>query len=100
MLCVFTDLAKADLEEIADYIACDNPKRAISFVEEIVGKCQNITIFPRSSRVQSEFSHNLRILTYKRYAICYTCDDEFVRIERIIAGERNIIDLLTKDVID
>jgi plasmid stabilization system protein ParE len=31
----FTDEAEADLEDIADYIAIDNPKRAVSFAEEL-----------------------------------------------------------------
>jgi len=34
----FTDEAEADLEEIADYIALDNPDRAVSFMEELRAK--------------------------------------------------------------
>jgi plasmid stabilization system protein ParE len=32
MQCAFTPLAKADLEAIGDYIARDNPRRALTFI--------------------------------------------------------------------
>jgi plasmid stabilization system protein ParE len=36
---VITDEAYADIERIGDYIARDNPRRAISFVQELVEHC-------------------------------------------------------------
>ena len=35
MRCIFSVLAESDLEEIGDYIARDNPERAVSFIQEI-----------------------------------------------------------------
>jgi len=35
MPCIFSPLAASDLEEIGDYIAQDNPHRALTFVREI-----------------------------------------------------------------
>jgi len=49
MNCFFSTLAEVDLEEIADYIARDNPQRALSFIHEIRERCQKIVIFSRSS---------------------------------------------------
>lgn len=36
---LFTPLAEQDLETIADYVAVDNPRRAITFVQEIRQQC-------------------------------------------------------------
>lgn len=35
MRLLFAPLAEQDLESIADYIAADNPRRAVSFIEEL-----------------------------------------------------------------
>ena len=35
-----TPLAEQDLEEIGDYIAQDNPKRAVSFIMELHEQCR------------------------------------------------------------
>ena len=32
---LFTPLAETDLEDIGDYVAQDNPARALSFIQEI-----------------------------------------------------------------
>jgi toxin ParE1/3/4 len=37
-----TPQAEIDLEEIGDYIALDNPKRAVSFIREIRQHCERI----------------------------------------------------------
>jgi toxin ParE1/3/4 len=46
MQVVFTVQAEQDLEEISDYIAIDNPSRAISFVREIREHCAKISSSP------------------------------------------------------
>jgi hypothetical protein len=42
MRCIFTEEAGKDLETIADYIALDNPARAVSFIQEIRARCSRI----------------------------------------------------------
>ncbi len=44
----FTPIAEADLEDIAYYIALDNPMRAATFVEEIIAHCRRIAARPRA----------------------------------------------------
>ena len=39
MIVVITDEADADLEHIGDYIAAHNPRRAETFVQELVDRC-------------------------------------------------------------
>jgi toxin ParE1/3/4 len=43
MLLSITPLAAQDLEEIGDYIAQDNPSRAVEFVTELHAHCEIIT---------------------------------------------------------
>lgn len=50
MIVVITDEAENDLEQIGDFIAQDNPRRAISFVKELVDRCHRLTEMPRGSR--------------------------------------------------
>jgi len=46
MQVVFSLQAEIDLEEIADYIAADNPARAVSFIGEIREQCVRIAAAP------------------------------------------------------
>ena len=42
MRLIFAPLATADLEEIGDFIALDNPHRALSFIRELRAQCRKI----------------------------------------------------------
>lgn len=44
----FTPLAEADLESIGDYIAQDNPRRALSFLAELRAQCSKIANAPQA----------------------------------------------------
>jgi toxin ParE1/3/4 len=42
----FTSQAEIDLDEVGDYIALDNPTRAVSFIREIRQHCAKIADGP------------------------------------------------------
>lgn len=90
MQCVFSPLAEQDLEEIGDYIARDNPDRALSFIREIRGQCAKITHNPRAAPLRPELGTGIRMVSFWRYLIFYTFDSDLIRIERILHGARNI----------
>lgn len=94
MQCLFSPLAEADLEEIGDYIARDNPARAITFIQEIRELCHNITAVPEGYPLRPELGENIRMVPFRRYLIFYTAGIESVRIERILHGARDISNLL------
>lgn len=48
MKLVFSPKAAEDLEEIGDYIARDNPTRALSFVAEIEARCRKLLVAPEA----------------------------------------------------
>jgi toxin ParE1/3/4 len=93
MRCVFSGLATADLEEIGDYIARDNPNRAISFIREIRERCEKIASFPDAAQLHPEYGEGVRMIPVGRYLIFYTVRSDQVRIERILSGWRNLGDV-------
>ncbi|MCX7097612.1 MAG: type II toxin-antitoxin system RelE/ParE family toxin [Methylococcales bacterium] len=88
MNCFFSTAAEFDLEEIADYIARDNPRRALSFIAEIRERCQKIVIFPEAAPLHEEFGTGIRLIPFGRYLIFYTVHPDTVRIERILSAFR------------
>ena len=53
-----TSAAEADLEEIADYIARDNPVRAMTFVRELYERCFDIADLPEAWPVVPRYEHH------------------------------------------
>ncbi len=88
MRCIFSSFAELDLEEIADYIARDNPRRALSYIGEIRERCQNIALFPEAAVLRDEFGEGIRVVPFGRYLIFYKVQLGAVRIERILSGSR------------
>jgi toxin ParE1/3/4 len=87
---VFSPAAECDLEEIGDYIAADNPHRAISFIREIREHCHLIASAPKAAPLWPELGDNVRMAPHGRYLILYTLDDDFLRIERVVHGARDL----------
>ncbi len=56
MQVIITPLAERDIESIGDYIAQDNPVRAISFVTEIRAQCVKIAKGPQGYGLRPEFT--------------------------------------------
>jgi toxin ParE1/3/4 len=86
----FSPEATADLADIGDYIARDNPKRARSFVDELEVRCADLMEYPDMGRARPELASGLRSKPHGRYIIFYTPGDDMVRIERILHGARDV----------
>jgi len=67
--CIFTRLADRDLEEIADYIARDNPVRAVSFILELRSRCQRIPDQPLAFPLRPDFGNGVHLLSFGRYLV-------------------------------
>jgi toxin ParE1/3/4 len=83
-----------DLEAIADYIAQDNPERAISFLREIRDKLVFVGENPHVYRLRPEIGQDARVATVGRYVILFRTVGEIVRIERVVFGGRDLPALL------
>ncbi|MHC1744157.1 MAG: type II toxin-antitoxin system RelE/ParE family toxin [Syntrophobacteraceae bacterium] len=89
MRCEISPLAETDLEEIGDYIALDNPRRAVSFVREMREQCTKIAVNPGAAPLRPELGAGIRMVPFGRYLIFYTVEAEHIRIERVLHGARN-----------
>jgi plasmid stabilization system protein ParE len=72
---VFHPEAYADLEEIWDYIAADNPVAADRFLGEIEEKIQTLVRFPAQGHARPDLtSRPLRFCLLREYLIVYAPD--------------------------
>lgn len=90
MLLRFTPLAEQDLESIADYIAADNPQRAVAFIRELRQQCQRITLNPPGYRLRLELGEGIRSCAYGHYVIFFEASANEVTIVRILHGARDL----------
>jgi toxin ParE1/3/4 len=88
--------AASDLEEIAEYIARDNPTRAASFIAELEATCRAVAASPEIHPLRGDLAAGLRMAAYGRYLVLYRDlpGENTVRIERVLHGARNLPRLL------
>ncbi len=86
--------AVEDLEAIGDFIAADNPARAVSFVDELISVCARIAERPNAYARREDLASGLRQAVRGRYLILFTAEDDGVVIERVLHGARRLEDLL------
>ncbi|CCW16924.1 hypothetical protein EBBID32_12630 [Sphingobium indicum BiD32] len=82
--------AEEDLERIADYIALDNPARAISFLQELRGKCLALADMPeRFPLVPRYEASGVRRRGHGNYLIFYRVEPEKVVIVHVLHGAQD-----------
>lgn len=87
--------AQADLIEIGDYIAIDNPERALSFIsefEELIFSA--IAVRPESFPARPDLGEGLRVARHHRYLVFFTHNAKRIEVLRIIHGARDLQALL------
>ena len=82
--------ARLDLIEIGDFIALDNPRRALSFVAEIEALMVKASERPASFPAREELGPGLRVAVHGRYLIFFREVGEEVQIVRVIHGARDL----------
>lgn len=92
----FTPEAERDLEEIADFIAQDNPRRALSFIGELRKHCGEIASAPLSCRARPELDAGLRSSAHGKHVIFVKLVAEEVLIVRILHGARDLPTLFSE----
>lgn len=91
MKVTFSPAARDDLMEIAVFIAQDNPKRALTFADELEDKCIGLGQTPGIGTMRPELGEGIRMLPHRRYLIFYREARGVLRIERIVHGARDIV---------
>jgi toxin ParE1/3/4 len=65
----FTPQAEIDLEEIGNYIALDNPGRAVSFIREMRQHCEKIAEGPHHYVARPDLGDTIRIGSHGNYRL-------------------------------
>ena len=79
-------LAERDLEAISDYIAEDNPSRALSFVAKLRTLCANIAKTPQAFRARPELGAGIRSCAHGNYVIFFIATKTKLNIVRVLHG--------------
>ena len=85
-----SSFVKGDLQEIADWIAQDNPRRAVSFIREIREAFRRIGAGPLLYQLRPEIGEDARVAIVGRYVILFWVGEKSVRIERVVFGGRDL----------
>jgi plasmid stabilization system protein ParE len=82
--------ASGDIDQIAAFIARDNPVRAATFIEELLSVCRRIPTHPENYPRRSALGAGLRVAIPKSYLVFFRIlPEEKSRIERVLHGARN-----------
>ena len=79
--------AEADLEAIGDDIARDNPRRALSFVQDLRAKCLALADMPQGFPLVPRYErHGIRRRVDGNYLIFYRIKNEMVVVLHVLHG--------------
>src|SRR5699024_12764184 len=89
MIVRITTSAEGDLERIGDYIAQDNPKRALSIVLELRNKCLSLADTPRGLPLVPRYErYGIRRRVYGNYLISYRAYAAQGTVLHVLPGAR------------
>jgi len=86
----FSTFVEGDLVAIVDYIAEDNPIRAVEFLQEIRDEIRRIGRNPLIYRLRPEIGEEARLAIVGRYVILFRIRGKVVRVERVVFGGRDL----------
>jgi toxin ParE1/3/4 len=86
----FSDQAEGELEHIADYIAKDNPSRALSAVQELRSKCEALADSPLAFPLVPRYEiYGIRRRVYGNYCIFYQLDGGQIFVIHVLHGAQD-----------
>lgn len=90
MIVVLTNEAKADLERIGDFIAADNPRRAETFIAELLERCLRLAEMPQAYPLVPRYEQSgIRRRPYENYLVFYRVTQTRVEILHILNGAQD-----------
>lgn len=87
---VRTPRAKADLIELWNYIAADNPPAADRMLDLIDEKLAMLAINSRLGPARPDIGKDVRLLPVKRYVILYRERLDGIEVVRLVHGTRRL----------
>ncbi len=99
MRVVFSSTAKAELDEVVDYIAKGDARQALRFARELRAVALRIGDAPHAFPLVPGYeSRGLRRRPFGNYLVFFRVEDSRVLILHIIHGARDYEPLLSRDV--
>lgn len=89
--------ARADLLDIANSIARDNPERAVTYVAELIDQTVQVADQPGLYRLRPEWGSAVRSARFGPYLILFELSAERVVILRYLHGRRDITKIMSED---
>ena len=90
--------AQADLEDIFDFIASDDPRRARSYIGDIQQACRNLCVTPLIGIERPDLRPGLRILPlWRRVVVAYEASAGQLVILRVFTGGRDYGTIMEHD---
>ncbi|HEY8561611.1 MAG TPA: type II toxin-antitoxin system RelE/ParE family toxin [Pyrinomonadaceae bacterium] len=85
-----SDFAAADLKEIWEYVAENNPSAAETLVREILQKIRLLPENPQMGKSRDEIFVGLQSFPVKNYVVFYAPIEDGVENYRVLHGRRDI----------
>jgi toxin ParE1/3/4 len=92
-----SSFVEGDLDVIADYIAQDNPRRALSFIRQIRTQILALGHRPLRFRLLTELDEDARTARVERYGILFRIRNDAVRIERVVYCAHDLLSLFQQE---
>ena len=87
--------AEADLESIGDYIARDNPMRAVSFVQELRAKCVDLSGMPDAFPLVPRYQRRgIRRRVHGNCLILYRIQNDRIVVIHVLHGAMDYAPIL------
>ncbi len=90
----YSPLAEIVVEEISSYIAQDNYRAAMSWIDSIQQKCEHLVDMPKMGVSIGSVRRNIRMISFGSYLILYREIKAGIEIIRVVHGARKWQDLL------
>ena len=85
-----TDSARADLLEIAEYVANHSPKAAVKLMNDFDRQFKLLAQQPFSGRSRNDIFINLRSWVFRQYVVFYVPSDDKIEIWHVLHSSRDI----------
>jgi plasmid stabilization system protein ParE len=86
-------LARADLAQIRDYIARDNPSAADTQIDAFFDRFHMLARNPEMGEARPDLGPDLRVFTVGSYLIVFRSVAKGVEVARVMSGYRDISEL-------
>ena len=93
-----TSEAFQDLDQIYEFIAGDDPKRAEAYVLELIAACLKLGDMPEMGRRRDDLGEGRRSFSFrKRQTIMYQVGEDKLEILRIFSAGQDLYALIGED---